>query len=434
MKFRIQNIIIFLLLIFINISCSNNKQIVRPATINKQTPTPDYSSTYNPGSAILHPDFLVYHNSPDTSQINIRLYFKELRFNMANPQKQNMARIKIKYVLYPEFENLEVIDSASHILNVIPAEGSDYFVGGLKIHVENNKEYVLEISVEDMLRGSSGKSYINIDKTSEYNAQNFKVYSAENMTQLFSPNMFNNRNVNIQYKRMPGNNIKVEQYIIPRPFPNPPYLVDSIDRPLYRPDRTSNIGFRDLQDFHLEEKGLYFFQLSPTDTAGLLLGYFSEDFPRINTVGQMIEPVKYLTTDEEYLNILAKTNKKLALDNFWLRLTGSTDAARELIRIYYNRVLFANFYFTDVSQGWRTDRGMTYIIFGNPDKITRFNNEEVWTYNRNLMSSNNIFRFQKIRSKLSNNLFHLVRDQKYKNTWDQAINTWKSGKPYSLSE
>jgi len=147
----------------------------------------------------------------------------------------------------------------------------------------------------------------------------------------------------------------------------------------------------------------------------------------------MIAPIKYISSDEAYLNIIAQTNKKLAIDNFWLRISGSTDGARELIRIYYSRALFANFYFTDITEGWRTDRGMIYMIFGNPDKITRLNTEERWSYNRNPRSLNIVFHFKQISSKLSTNIFRLERDSKYKNIWDQAVNSWKSGIPFSFT-
>jgi GWxTD domain-containing protein len=245
--------------------------------------------------------------------------------------------------------------------------------------------------------------------------------------------MFNNKNVNIQFNRMPGENIKVEHFISPIPFPKAPYVIDSIGYPPFTPDRINKVSFRELQNFRLEEKGLYFFQLNPSDTAGCLVGYFSPDFPRINKVGQMIAPIKYISSDEAYLNIIAQTNKKLAIDNFWLRISGSTDGARELIRIYYSRALFANFYFTDITEGWRTDRGMIYMIFGNPDKITRLNTEERWSYNRNPRSLNIVFHFKQISSKLSTNIFRLERDSKYKNIWDQAVNSWKSGIPFSFT-
>lgn len=427
-------LIYIIILALVSFSCSEKKQLTRSPASNIQSEAPDYSSSYNPGSTILHPDFLVYHNSAETSQINFRLYFRELRFNMANPERKNMARVKISYVLYPSFENLSVIDSASHIVNVIPAEGSNYFIGALNIPVKKNNEYVLEVSVRDILRGSSGKSYLYIDKRSDFNAQNFKVYSGENMTQLFTPNYFNNKSVNIQFNRMPGNDIKVEEYISPLPFPKAPYIVDSSDyRPLF-PDRINDVTFRELQNFQLNQKGLYFFRLNQSDTAGLLLGYFSSDYPRINTLGQMTGPLKYISSDEAYLNIMAQTNKKLAIDNFWLKLSGSTDGARELIRIYYSRALFANFYFTDISEGWRTDRGMIYMIFGNPVKITRLDNEEIWSYKKNLRSKNPSFHFKQIPSKLSNNLFRLERNSEYRNIWDRAISSWRSGKPFSFSE
>jgi hypothetical protein len=55
---------------------------------------------------------------------------------------------------------------------------------------------------------------------------------------------------------------------------------------------------------------------------------------------------------------------------------------------YYRRVAFANRSFTTFRDGWKTDRGMVYIILGPPDEIERrpFNRGNkpyvVWSYYR----------------------------------------------------
>ena len=60
---------------------------------------------------------------------------------------------------------------------------------------------------------------------------------------------------------------------------------------------------------------------------------------------------------------------KVALDDFWIKCGGNIDKARELIRIYYTRVFYSNYYFTSYKEGWRSERGMIYIIYGPPDKV-----------------------------------------------------------------
>ena len=54
---------------------------------------------------------------------------------------------------------------------------------------------------------------------------------------------------------------------------------------------------------------------------------------------------------------------------------------------YYSRVAYSNENFNSWGQGWETDMGMVYILFGSPDEVQRSNPTsssqtiyQVWTY------------------------------------------------------
>ena len=78
---------------------------------------------------------------------------------------------------------------------------------------------------------------------------------------------------------------------------------------------------------------------------------------------------------------------KAALDDFWIKCGGNVDKARELIRIYYTRVLYSNYYFTSYKEGWRSERGMIYIIYGPPDKVYKTSEGESWGYKKPMIKS-----------------------------------------------
>ena len=72
---------------------------------------------------------------------------------------------------------------------------------------------------------------------------------------------------------------------------------------------------------------------------------------------------------------------------FWQRRDPTPNTEQnELMEEYYRRVDYANKNFAVYMEGWRTDRGMIYIIFGPPANIERHPFEsdtkpyEVWTY------------------------------------------------------
>lgn len=59
-------------------------------------------------------------------------------------------------------------------------------------------------------------------------------------------------------------------------------------------------------------------------------------------------------------------------NSIWKSLdpTPSTDL-NEARRVFLRRVVYSNEYFGTSQEGWKTDMGMLFIIFGAPDKITR---------------------------------------------------------------
>jgi GWxTD domain-containing protein len=79
--------------------------------------------------------------------------------------------------------------------------------------------------------------------------------------------------------------------------------------------------------------------------------------------------------------------KKKRFFEFWKkRDTNPVTERNEAMEDYYGRVKFANENFSHYRDGWKTDRGMVYVMFGTPSVIDRHPFEghskpyEVWTY------------------------------------------------------
>ncbi|NJO69855.1 MAG: GWxTD domain-containing protein [Bacteroidetes bacterium] len=202
----------------------------------------------------------------------------------------------------------------------------------------------------------------------------------------------------------------------------------------FRGDSTWILPYNPTQNFTFPDEGLYYVQSDTTQQDGLYLMNFGTHFPKIKTPEAMLEPLEYITTTVEYKKIKADSNIKLAIDNYWLKLSGNTDVSRELIRVYYTRVFYANYYFTSFKEGWKTDRGMIYIIFGQPNFITKNAESEIWEY-YNTQDGNTVeFIFNKTPSPYTINHFVLQRNEYFNGFWRQAVDTWRDGKVYSAEE
>jgi GWxTD domain-containing protein len=89
---------------------------------------------------------------------------------------------------------------------------------------------------------------------------------------------------------------------------------------------------------------------------------------------QAIEQMRYIAKKEGMKKIMAVPPEKRreAFLKFWQENdpTPGTET-NELMDEYYTRVNYANAHFRSMREGWRTDMGMVYIVFGPPSDIER---------------------------------------------------------------
>jgi len=152
------------------------------------------------------------------------------------------------------------------------------------------------------------------------------------------------------------------------------------------------------------------------------------DFPRMTTLGQLIEALPYLARRSEYQEFIsAKTDEERIrlFEKFWLNLGGNAENTRILIRHYYTRIEEANLLFSNYKEGWKTDRGMIYVVFGPPPLIERQLSTEAWSY-----SNGYRFVFERVRRLRGDEPFEnivLLRDPVYERAWTKEIERWRRG-------
>jgi GWxTD domain-containing protein len=177
---------------------------------------------------------------------------------------------------------------------------------------------------------------------------------------------------------------------------------------------------------------MYFVSVDPERRKGLTLNNFGDGFPAITTEIEMLEPIFYLATLAEYRDLRREPNLKLAVDNFWLKRGNSVEKSRELIRVYYNRVLYSNLYFTTNRAGWKSDMGMIFILFGPPSRIQMTEATERWFYFSRRKGKTIEFIFDRQQTKYSYDHFVWRRSSMTMNYWNEAVRSWRNGRVYSL--
>lgn len=174
----------------------------------------------------------------------------------------------------------------------------------------------------------------------------------------------------------------------------------------------------------LSSMDVYSFYLVQEDTlsqAAITLLSCPSYFPEFRRLEELIPPLTYITTETEINTLKGKMNKG-SFENFWVNTYGSRFRAKSAIKNYYNQIERVNELFTDYKQGWKTDRGVIYLIFGKPDKVFRTEREEVWKY-----ISGVEFEFIRISTLFTSSMYSLKRDRSYEQTWYNRVGELRKG-------
>jgi GWxTD domain-containing protein len=174
-----------------------------------------------------------------------------------------------------------------------------------------------------------------------------------------------------------------------------------------------------------KKKGLYLVQKDTSATDGFAFRV-EDDYPKLKKIESLADPLIYICTKQEFEKVKAAKGDKKAFDRVILSITGNSERARELIRNYYRRVEWANFYFTSYKEGWKTDRGMIYMLFGLPDQLYKFTDRELWVYKSSSVDAK--FSFVKSSTIFDPENFVLVREKKFQETWYEKIDLWRNAR------
>jgi GWxTD domain-containing protein len=185
------------------------------------------------------------------------------------------------------------------------------------------------------------------------------------------------------------------------------------------------LNFMNGDTIRLNEQGLYMIEPGATFKGGLLVK--ENEYPLLTTAKELIEPLIYITTAKERAELMKAADPKAAVDNFWLKVAGDKNIARSLIKAYYGRVEGANRLFTSHKAGWTTDRGMIYIVYGQPDNITLTADSETWLYRHTELTPPVKFVFNKKQNNFTENHYELIRRPEYEESWYSTVAKWRAG-------
>ncbi|MBO0936515.1 GWxTD domain-containing protein [Fibrella sp. HMF5335] len=366
----------------------------------------------------------------DTTGVRV---FLIVRTNQPNNQPMSVAtfqeRFIVNYVMYPDYNNRERLGYGN-----VPITPESMVREGdhlrLTFTINRPKNATNAILLTEISESATGKKALN-DLPLRFKpaklSDQFAVYDGAGQQPLLRNFAQTQDTIMIRDVNRTPQTLTVFRYKHEFDPALPP--MSSSQRPAPRTlEVDTTMTVRTNEPIRLPGEGLYYFVADTNDVAGIGLVVTDARFPRMTRPERLIRPLLYMSTGTEMAELNSSKEVKKALDRYWLSLmSGSEDVAKKAIRAYYGRVEEANQLFTTYKEGWKTDKGMIYIILGAPDRVQRSRDREVWVYNRRNNQSEVNFTFNRKQNQFVDDHYELVRYEEYRPVWFPIVEAWRTG-------
>lgn len=413
------------------------------AVTQNVTDTKDMSYIYNPARSVYTPFITVFNEDSETSVMNISIRRGELYFSEANAEGVPMASVLLSVRLHDNTLGGVLADTATFKYDIKREEIGGEQVFRVPLTTYDGGSYTAEIKIIDLIRQRTQQMFVDFERTGRYSGLNYKIRDHFSNNELFSRVVRRDQYINVLAPSLQPDTLWLFYYKAVKALPPAPSTILPEVTVAPEPEAIVPLVYSDTLPMMFPNEGIYLISVDSLIREGLVLCNFGPDHPTMTSPETMIPPLAYLATPEEMEEMLTAEKPKLALDKFWLDRTGSIERSKELIRIYYNRTLFSNYYFTSYKAGWLTDRGMIYIMYGPPDKVYKNAEGESWGYKKPPVKSRwgsrftfedqyLWFNFRKQKSVFSDNDYVLNRAGTPVSYWDIAVARWREGKVFRL--
>lgn len=386
----------------------------------------NFSYLYDYEATFLHPQISYFHFAPDSTRLIVKLFADEFAYKKIGEAEPEMNCL-VELNVYEDFELKLKTDSTSlsfkESYNTVRGR---FFIVTLDFKSTAFKNLFLEVIVNDEYADQVYMKYITCSKNTMQSNQSFIALSSYDNLPIVQPWMETGDSVAFAGRSDRPQTVMIRYFKNDFPPAAPPdskgafrtLSYSSNDRFVYDFDSTGFIP--------LPVEGIYHLQYDTLLHKGFTLFRFHDTYPVIRDFKGMLRCMRYLLNNDEYEIMNSTEKERLVFEKFWSDAAGSLNEAKPLINEYFSRVQSANTYFVSYQEGWKTDRGMIYIIMGKPDKVALTEDGETWTYN-NISNQRLKFEFRRIDNPFTDNDLQLVRSALHEHPYKMQVEAWRSG-------
>ena len=339
------------------------------------------------GDTIVFNQWKLKHDILDTSIINSQILVGTLGFII--PQGSFTCEITGSDMYNPEKfrvikENIKVVPYMHHSMSISDIQLASKMIQGSEntssIFYKNTYEV---IPIPNVVFGISQPAlffYLEV-----YNLQSDSIKSEQvKMSQM----IYNSKGKLVKEKskylsRTSNTRVEVGSHILSN------YPTDSYTLVIALIDSVGNTGVSSAKKFFVYNPDVQVtdtFEVSTTAVLSSSFGSMSEE-----ELDDLFDKSEYLATKTEidkYEKLSNVEGKREYMFDFWKAKDESENLNKnEFYRNYMQRVQICNERYTSMGkQGWKTDRGRVFLLYGEPTEIERYPNQletrpyEIWQY------------------------------------------------------
>jgi GWxTD domain-containing protein len=365
----------------------------------------------------------IYHLSDDSSEINLR-FSSEFLASKKLEGEEGYKAIQLRLLVSDSLQRIvDTVQSSYYGIRLMDATWLQ-----MRERVAMGRgQYKVVVEITDHHKNNVSKEVLLADKRTHLSEQNFQLRHT-NGEVIFDRQAKESDTLYVHSDRnLSLDSLEVWQFNQDTKLPPPPFSSNAVEMPDFKNAVRQRIGIQNGKAMVIQA-GQYQFLRGVGASQGMIIRKKNYNYPQVDNPSQLYAPMRYITTKGEYEEMSKASYSKPLVDRFWIESGGDKDRARELVKIYFRRVEESNRYFTTYTEGWRTDRGMIYLVFGPPMELEQDGNQEKWHYGATDDDNAIVFTFNKLQSPLGMPHYQLKRDNYYKTGWEMMVNAWRNGR------
>lgn len=390
------------------------------------------TTTYDLYNEPLHTQLVTYYESRDTLRIYAEVNTAELLFLRDQSNSPFKGAVMLEaYIFKNDGKKALPVDTVRRAFHIDqPTNTNEKAIISLKTRLPDPVVYELRVHVYDVNRKAGVWHTELLNRADTLDRHHYLLVDPQTGAPVFENHLSISYPLRV-FTTWKNDTILYGHYFR-RSFPLPPAPFSTKPYPAFDYNPDSTFTLHALSDgsyeLHPGAKGFYHLRKNNRDPLGFTLYRFEHPHPEITQATQLAGPMVYLLSGEEYGRMIKSRESRLNVENMWIRFSGSKERARENIAKFYKRVQAANVYYTSYTEGWRTDRGLIYIVYGKPNSVYKDPQGETWIYGEENNPSTTRFSFVKVNNPFTNNDYRLIRNELYKPSWHRNVDLWRSGR------